>query len=76
MAKEINEHYKDSKNLVLLGVLIGGSIFMADLAREITVPCVIDFIRVSSYSGTESTGKVSYDAKPKTNLKGCDVLIV
>lgn len=76
MAKEINEHYKDSKNLVLLGVLIGGSIFMADLAREITVPCVIDFIRVSSYSGTESTGKVSYDSKPKTNLKGCDVLIV
>lgn len=49
LAIEINAHYKDSQKLVLLGVLIGGAIFVADLAREITVPCVIDFLRVSSY---------------------------
>lgn len=56
LGKQISEEYK-GKNLVLVSVLKGSVVFMADLMRAIDIPCSIDFMVVSSYgSGTESSG--------------------
>ena len=58
LGAQITEDYKD-KNLLLVSVLKGSVIFMADLMRAITVPAEIDFMAVSSYgSGTSTSGKV------------------
>ncbi|HBF11902.1 MAG TPA: hypoxanthine phosphoribosyltransferase, partial [Deltaproteobacteria bacterium] len=55
MAKQVNHDYKD-KNLVVVGVLKGAFIFMADLVRHLTVPLTVDFLRVASYQGQKSSG--------------------
>ncbi len=58
LAKKISEDYNGEEH-VLIGVLKGGFIFLADLAREITIPVAIDFISVSSYgSSSKSSGVV------------------
>ena len=76
LGRKISEDYKD-KNLLLVSVLKGSVVFMADLMREITVPCEIDFMCVSSYqSGTTSTGAVKIIKDLDINLEGKDVLIV
>ncbi len=76
LGRKISEDYKD-KNLLLVSVLKGSVVFMADLMREITVPCEIDFMCVSSYqSGTTSTGAVKIIKDLDINLDGKDVLIV
>lgn len=76
LGKQISEDYKD-KNLLLVSVLKGSVVFMADLMRAITVPCAIDFMCVSSYkSGTESSGVVKIVKDLDINLQGYDVLIV
>ncbi len=76
LGKQISEDYKD-KNLLLVSVLKGSVIFMADLMRAITIPCEIDFMCVSSYqSGTVSSGAVKIIKDLDINLEGKDVLIV
>ncbi|MBR2868814.1 MAG: hypoxanthine phosphoribosyltransferase [Clostridia bacterium] len=76
LGKKISEDYKD-KNLLLVSVLKGSIMFMADLMREITVPCEIDFMCVSSYNdGTKSSGVVKIIKDLDINLDGKDVLIV
>ncbi len=76
LGKQISEDYKD-KNLLLVSVLKGSVIFMADLMRAITVPCAIDFMCVSSYANkTESSGVVKIVKDLDINLEGWDVLIV
>ncbi len=76
LGKKISEDYKD-KNLLLVSVLKGSVVFMADLMREITVPCEIDFMCVSSYKdGTTSSGAVKIIKDLDINLEGKDVLIV
>ena len=58
LAKEITEDYR-GKDLLLVGVLKGAFVFMADLAREIPLPLAFDFMAVSSYgSATKSSGVV------------------
>ena len=58
LANKISEDY-NGEELVLIGVLKGGFVFLADLAREITIPVAIDFISVSSYgSSSKSSGVV------------------
>ena len=58
LGRQISEDYKDKK-LLMVSVLKGSVVFMADLMRAITIPCEIDFMAVSSYgSGTESSGEV------------------
>ena len=57
IAADINENYAEKKPL-FLGVLNGAFLFAADLFKNISVPCEISFIRVSSYQGTQSSGKV------------------
>ncbi|MBQ4627303.1 MAG: hypoxanthine phosphoribosyltransferase [Clostridia bacterium] len=76
LGRKISEDYK-GKNLLLVSVLKGSVVFMADLMRAITVPCEIDFMCVSSYaSGTTSSGVVKIIKDLDINLEGKDVLIV
>ena len=76
LGKQISEDYK-GKNLLLVSVLKGSVVFMADIMRNITVPCEIDFMVVSSYGkGTKTSGVVKIVKDLDTNLEGYDVLIV
>jgi len=64
------------KNPLLLGVLNGSFIFAADLMREMTIPCEISFVKLASYQGTTSTGKVHEVIGINENLSGRTVVIV
>jgi len=75
MGAEIDREYAGKKPL-LIGVLNGSVIFMADLLRNIKTACEIGFIRVSSYHGTESTGAVKSVMGLSDDLSGRDVIIV
>ena len=77
MASEINERYKDSESVVLIGLLRGSAIFLADLARSLTVPVVLDFMATSSYgNGTDSSEDVKILKELDEEIHGRDVLIV
>lgn len=76
LGKEISADYED-KNPILVSVLKGAFIFMADLVREVTIPCSLDFMSVSSYgNGTETTGRVKIIKDLDTNIEGKDVIII
>jgi hypoxanthine phosphoribosyltransferase len=75
LGKQISEDYKDKK-LVLVSVLKGGVVFLSDLMREITCDCQIDFMSVSSYSGTKTTGVVKFKKDMDVDPDGRDILIV
>ncbi len=64
------------EDLVLLGILKGSFIVMADLAREIDLPLTVEFLGISSYSGTVSTGEVKSLLGLTADLSGKNVLIV
>lgn len=79
LAKEINHHYAHAhcENLVVVGLLRGSFMFMADLVRLIDVPVEVDFITASSYgSGTESSRDVKILKDLDGEIHGKDVLIV
>lgn len=75
LGKQITKDYA-GKSLVIVGVLKGSTIFLADLIRCIDLPCVIDFVTVKSYEGTESKGKIQTFIDLREDIKGKDVLIV
>ncbi len=75
LGKQISKDY-EGKNLLVVSVLKGAIVFMADILREITVPCKIDFMSISSYSGTKNTGVVKFKKDLDINPDGCDILIV
>ena len=65
------------RELIVIGILKGAFIFMADLIRAMTIPCKVDFVRVASYgAGQESAGKVVMTKDIETSIAGRDVLIV
>ena len=64
------------EEVIVLGVLNGSFVFMADLVRAIQLPLTCDFIRISSYTGTASSGKVSSVFGINQSLEGKNVLIV
>jgi hypoxanthine phosphoribosyltransferase len=74
LGKEITSVYRGTYPL-LVGVLRGAIVFMADLMREIEIPVEIDFIRLSSYSATESSGQITLHMDCG-EVSGRDVLIV
>lgn len=76
LGKQISEDYKDSDNLLLLGLLRGSVMFITDLMRKIQRPLTMDFMSVSSYSGSSSTGFVRIDSDHKTNIQGWDVILI
>ncbi len=76
MAAEIDAHYA-GQEVLLVGVLKGAVMVMADLARALTVPVTMDWMAVSSYgSGTKSSGVVRILKDLDTDLSGKHVLIV
>ncbi len=73
---QISEDYRDKK-LLMVSILKGSVVFMADLMRAITIPCRIDFMSVSSYgSGTKTSGVVKIIKDLDIPLEGYDLLIV
>ena len=77
LGAQISKDY-EGKNLVLVSILKGSVVFMADLMRAVTIPCSIDFMVVSSYGGsnTTSSGLVKIIKDLDGDLSGKDVLIV
>ncbi len=76
LGRQITRDYQ-GKQLVLLGVLNGAFIFMADLCRAIELDIEIDFIRVTSYgTSTQSSGTVQLLKEPSIDLNGKEVLLV
>ncbi|MBS7284122.1 MAG: hypoxanthine phosphoribosyltransferase [Prevotella sp.] len=75
VAQQINEDMRD-KNPLLLAVLNGSFIFAADLMRALTIPCEISFVKLASYQGTTSTGKVKEVLGINEDLTGRTVIIV
>lgn len=76
LGEKISQDYQ-GKNLLLVSVLKGSVVFMADLMRAISVPCRIDFMAVSSYgSGVKTSGVVKIAKDLDIPLAGYDVLVV
>lgn len=71
----LSAEYRD-KNPIIIGVLKGVVVFYADMIRKITVPCEMDFMWVSSYEGTDSTGSVIVKRDVSADIKGRHVLIL
>jgi hypoxanthine phosphoribosyltransferase len=71
LGKEFN-----SKNPILIGVLNGCFIFMADLIRAMNIPCEIAFLRLKSYEGLSSSGKMDLVLPPDISFEGRTVLLV
>jgi len=77
LAKEISRDYADEKELVLVGVLKGAFVFLADLSRKLSIPRVIEFIAVSSYEeGSTASNSVRLVMDMRENIEGKQVLIV
>jgi hypoxanthine phosphoribosyltransferase len=76
MAAEVSRDYK-GRDLLLIGVLKGAVFFLADLMRQLDIPCEVDFMAVSSYgSSTDSSGVVRILKDLDAPLEGRNVLIV
>ncbi|MEO0073006.1 MAG: hypoxanthine phosphoribosyltransferase [candidate division WOR-3 bacterium] len=76
LGQQISQDYKDSSPLVI-GVLKGAWVFMADLVRAITIPIRCDFLQVSSYGqATESSGVVKIITDLKSSITNEDVILV
>jgi hypoxanthine phosphoribosyltransferase len=76
LGEEISRDY-EGRDLVMVGVLKGAVLFLADLMRHLTVPCEIDFMAISSYgSQTDSSGVVRILKDLDAPIEGRDVLIV
>ena len=73
---EILTREYEGKNPVIVGVLKGVVVFYADMVRKINIPCQMDFMWISSYSGTESTGKMVVRKDVSADIKGRHVLIL
>ena len=76
LAAEIRRDYR-GKQPLLIGILKGSFVFMADLVRELGLPVEVDFVKLSSYgAGTKTSGKVKVVHGLKSTIKGRDVLVV
>jgi len=76
VALQISSDYK-GRPLVVVGVLKGAFIFLADLVRRITIPVQVDFVRAASYgSGATSSGKIELTKEIDIDIAGKDVLVV
>ena len=76
LGEEISRDYQ-GRDLLLIGVLKGAVFFMADLMRQLTVPCEIDFMAISSYgAATDSSGVVRILKDLDINIEGRHVLVV
>ncbi|MBN2516787.1 MAG: hypoxanthine phosphoribosyltransferase [Deltaproteobacteria bacterium] len=76
IAQTLSDDYR-GRDVVLICILKGAFIFLADLSRHMAIPHMIDFMRVASYgSGTVSSGKITVTKDIETDIEGKDVVIV
>lgn len=76
LGREISAHYPEG-DLLVIGILKGSFVFLADLVRSMSVSCQIDFAKISSYgSGTVSKGALEIILEPQVSVKDRDVILV
>lgn len=75
LGRRISEDYQD-RDVVMIGVLKGAFAFFADLVRAVHVPVELDFLVVSSYQSSKSTGRVKIISDLTVDIKGQDVIVV
>lgn len=75
LAAELSDEYAD-KDPVFVGVLKGVVMFFGDIVKRINIPCQIDFMWISSYEGTSTTGKMNVKRDVSVDLKGRHVVIL
>ena len=77
LAGEISTHFADANKLIVVGLLRGSFVFIADLVRRLSLPVEIDFIEASSYgNSTESSREVRILKDLRGEIEGRDVLVV
>ena len=76
LATQISEDYKSVERIYMIGILKGAFIFLADLCRELTVPHIVDFMAVSSYGKTTTTGAVRLIMDLREPIDGQHAIIV
>ncbi len=76
LADEINADFAGVDLLLLIVILRGGCFFGTDLAKRLRMPCRLDYIRVTTYAGKESTGVVSMVSDVRADLRGLPVLVI
>lgn len=77
LGRQVTAAYSEEDRLVVIGVLKGSFLFLADLVRAIEIPHEIDFLIASSYGdGVVSSGQVEFSCEPRTDLIGRTVLLV
>jgi len=75
LAAQISDEYK-GKEPLFVGVLKGVVMFLGDFVKRVTIPCQIDFMCISSYEGTSTTGNVFVKKDISGDIKGRDVIIL
>ncbi|QHV98495.1 hypoxanthine phosphoribosyltransferase [Spirosoma endbachense] len=75
LAEQINQEYAAKQPLIVV-VLNGAFLFAADLAKHLTIPCEITFIRVASYTATESSGQLKQILGLNESIEGRDLIVV
>ena len=75
LAEQLNKEYAD-KDPIFVGVLKGVVMFFGDMVKRINVPCQIDFMWISSYSGTNSSGTMTVKRDVSADIKGRHVVIL
>ena len=75
LAKQIQKDY-NNEEIVIVCILKGATFFAVELAKRIDSDTIIDFMKVSSYEGTESTGKINFTLDISEDITGKNVLIV
>ena len=77
LGKDINHFYKDTSKLLVVGLLRGSFVFIADLARELKIPVEVDFMTASSYGNSmQSSNNIRILTDLNTDIKNLDVLLV
>ena len=75
LGKDINHFYKDTTKLLVVGLLRGSFVFIADLARELKIPVEVDFMTASSYGNSmQSSNNIRILTDLNTDIKNLDVL--
>lgn len=75
LGEQLSKDY-EGKNPLFVGVLNGSFMFMSDLMKAVSIPCEVTFVKMSSYSGMESTGAVKQLIGLQDNVFGRNIIIV
>ena len=77
LGKDVNQFYRDTKKLLVVGLLRGSFVFIADLVRELNIPVEVDFMTASSYGNSmQSSNNIRILTDLNTDIKNLDVLLV